>query len=67
MSDCSNSRCEPYRRVDIRIVFTNKKEQDYHLPLDLVNREIDYFDVDGEKFTRQRKTKHKESWEWLSD
>lgn len=65
MSDCSNSRCEPYRRVDIRIVFTDKKEHDYHLPLDLVNREIDYFTVDGEKFTRQRN--HEESWEWLNE
>lgn len=67
MSDCSNSRCEPYRRVDIRIVFTNKKEHDYYLPLDLVNREIDYFDVDGEIYTRQQRREHEESWEWLSD
>lgn len=67
MSDCSNSRCEPYRRVDVRIVFTNKKEHDYHLPLDLVNREIDYFDVDGEIYSRQEKRTHQESWEWLND
>ena len=67
MSDCSNSRCEPYRRVDIRIVFTDKKEHDYHLPLDLVNREIDHVDVDGEIYTRQQRREHEESWEWLSD
>lgn len=67
MSDCSNASCKPYKRVDVRIVFTDKKEHDYYLPLNLMNREIAYFDVDGEKFTRQRKTNHEESWEWLND
>ena len=67
MSDCSNSRCEPYRRANVRIVFTDKQEHDFYLPLNLMNRQIDHFDVDGEKFTRQRKANHEESWEWLND
>ena len=67
MSDCSNSSMKPYKRVEIRVVFTDKRELEYLLPLNLMNRTIDHFDVDGEKFTRQRKTKHEESWEWLSD
>lgn len=67
MSDCSNPHLKPYKRVEIRVVFTDKRELEYLLPINLMNRCIDHFDVDGEKFTRQRKTKHEESWEWLSD
>ena len=67
MSDCSNSRCEPYRRVDVRIVFTDKREIEYLLPINLMNRRIDHFDVDGELYTRQEKRTHQESWEWLND
>ena len=67
MSDCSNSHCKPYKRVEIRVVFTDKRELEYLLPINLMNRRIDHFDVDGEKFTRQRKTKHEESWEWLNE
>ena len=67
MSDCSNPNAKPYKRVDVRIVFTDKHEHDFYLPLNLMNREISHFDVDGEKFTRQRKSKHEESWGWLCD
>jgi len=67
MSDCSNASCKPYRRANVRIVFTDKQEHDYYLPLNLMNRQISHFDVDGEKFTRQRKTNHEESWEWLNE
>ena len=67
MSDCSNPNAKPYKRVEVRMVFTDKREIEYLLPLNLMNREIAYFDVDGEKYTRQRKTKHEESWEWLND
>lgn len=65
MSDCSNSSCKPYKRVEIRVVFADKREIEYLLPINLMNRVIDHFDVDGEKFTRQRK--HEESWEWLNE
>ena len=67
MSDCSNPNAKPYKRVEIRVVFTDKRELEYMLPLNLMNRRIDHFDVDGEHFTRQLKTKHEESWEWLND
>lgn len=67
MSDCSNSSMKPYKRVEIRVLFTDKREIDYLLPLNLMNRTIDHFDVDGEKFTRQQRREHEESWEWLSD
>ena len=67
MSDCSNASCKPYKRVEIRVVFTDKREIEYLLPLNLMNRDIDHFDVDGERFTRQRKANHEESWEWLND
>lgn len=67
MSDCSNSSCKPYKRVEIRMVFTDKRELEYLLPINLMNRCIDHFDVDGEKFTRQQRREHEESWEWLSD
>lgn len=67
MSDCSNSSMKPYKRVEIRVVFTDKREIEYLLPINLMNREIAHFDVDGEKFTRQEKTKHEESWEWLNE
>ncbi len=67
MSDCSNASCKPYKRVEVRIVFADKREIEYFLPLNLMNRQIDHFTVDGEKFTRQRKTKHEESWEWLNE
>ena len=67
MSDCSNASCKPYKRVEVRMVFDDEHELEYLLPINLMNREIAYFDVDGEKFTRQRKTNHEESWEWLND
>ena len=67
MSDCSNPNAKPYKRVEVRVVFTDKREIEYFLPLNLMNRRIDHFDVDGELYTRQRKTKHEESWEWLND
>ena len=67
MSDCSNPNAKPYKRVEVRMVFTDKQELEYLLPINLMNRRIDHFDVDGEKFARQRKTKHEESWEWLND
>ena len=49
------------------MVFTDKRELEYLLPINLMNREIDHFDVDGEKFTRQQRREHEESWEWLND
>lgn len=67
MSDCSNPNAKPYKRVEIRVVFTDKREIEYFLPLNLMNRAIDHFDVDGERFTRQQKTNHEESWEWIND
>ena len=67
MSDCSNPHCKPYKRVEIRVVFTDKREIEYLLPINLMNREIDHFDVDGELYTRQEKRTHQESWEWLND
>lgn len=67
MSDCSNASCKPYKRVEIRIVFTDKREIEYFLPLNLMNRRIDHFDVDGELYTRQQQRTHEESWEWLND
>ena len=67
MSDCSNPNAKPYKRVEIRVVFDDERELEYMLPLNLMNRAIDHFDVDGERFTRQRKTTHEESWEWLND
>ena len=67
MSDCSNSHCKPYKRVEIRMVFTDKRELEYLLPINLMNREIDHFDVDGELYTRQQQRTHEESWEWLND
>lgn len=67
MSDCSNPNAKPYKRVEIRVVFTDKREIEYLLPINLMNREIAYFTVDGERFTRQQRREHEESWEWLSD
>lgn len=67
MSDCSNPGAVPYRRVEIRVVFTDRREIEYLLPLNLMNREIDHFEVDGESYTRQQRRTHEESWEWLSD
>lgn len=67
MSDCSNPNAKPYKRVEIRVVFTDKRELEYLLPINLMNRTIDYFDVDGEIYSRQLKAKHEESWEWLND
>ena len=67
MSDCSNPHCKPYKRVEVRIVFEDEREIEYFLPLNLMNRRIDHFDVDGEHFTRQEKRQHEESWEWLND
>ena len=48
-------------------MFTDKQELEYLLPINLMNREIAYFDVDGERYTRQQRREHEESWEWLSD
>ena len=67
MSDCSNPHCKPYKRVEVRMVFTDKQELEYLLPINLMNRRIDHFDVDGELYTRQEKRTHQESWEWLND
>ena len=67
MSDCSNPHCKPYKRVEVRIVFEDERELEYLLPINLMNREIDHFDVDGELYTRQEKRTHQESWEWLND
>ena len=67
MSDCSNSSYKPYKRVEVRVVFTDKREIEYFLPINLMNRCIDHFDVDGELYTRQEKRTHQESWEWLND
>ena len=67
MSDCSNPNAKPYKRVEIRVVFTDNRELEYLLPINLMNRRIDHFDVDGEKYTRQEKRMHQESWEWLND
>lgn len=67
MSDCSNPNAKPYKRVEVRMVFTDKRELEYLLPINLMNRTIDHFTVDGEKFTRQQRREHEESWEWLSD
>jgi len=67
MSDCSNPHCKPYKRVEVRVVFTDKQELEYLLPINLMNRCIDHFDVDGELYTRQEKRTHQESWEWLND
>lgn len=67
MSDCSNPNAKPYKRVEVRMVFTDKRELEYLLPINLMNRAIDHFDVDGEKFTRQEKRTHQESWEWLNE
>ena len=67
MSDCSNPNAKPYKRVEVRIVFEDERELEYLLPINLMNRGIDHFDVDGEKFTRQEKRTHQESWEWLND
>lgn len=58
MSDCRNGGRDTYapiNRVDIRIKFTDEKEIDYHLPLDLMHREIAYIDVDGERYEKARK------------
>ena len=54
MSDCSNSRCEPYRRAEVLIVFTDSRELCYRLPLNLMDREIDHFEADGARYLRQR-------------
>ena len=67
MSDCSNPNAKPYKRVEIRVVFDDEQELEYLLPINLMNREIDHFDVDGELYTRQLKTTHEESWEWLNE
>lgn len=67
MSDCSNPHCKPYKRVEVRMVFDDERELEYLLPINLMNREIDHFDVDGELYTRQEKRTHQESWEWLND
>ena len=67
MSDCSNPHYKPYKRVEVRVVFTDKRELEYMLPLNLMNRRIDHFDVDGEPYTWQQQRTHEESWEWLND
>lgn len=67
MSDCSNPHYKPYKRVEIRVVFDDERELEYLLPINLMNRAIDHFDVDGELYTRQQQRTHQESWEWLND
>ena len=67
MSDCSNSSLKPYKRAEVRIVFTDNRELEYFLPINLMNRTIDHFAVDGERFTRQQERTHEESWEWLCE
>ena len=67
MIDCSNPNAKPYKRVEVRMVFDDERELEYLLPINLMNREIDHFDVDGELYTRQEKRTHQESWEWLND
>ena len=67
MSDCSNPNAKPYKRVEIRVVFDDERELEYLLPINLMNRAIDHFDVDGELYTRQQQRTHQESWEWLND
>lgn len=64
MSDCSNPHCKPYKRVEVRIVFTDKHELEYLLPLNLMNRTIDHIEVDTTRYIRQRN--HEESWEWMN-
>lgn len=61
MSDCSNSRLEPYKRCTVQIIFTDRKEKEFTLPINLMNREISHFKVDGVRYTKQRK--HEESCE----
>lgn len=61
MSQCSNRTCKPFKRSDVKIFFTDYHELEYHIPLNLMNRHIDHFEVDGERYTRQRK--HVESCE----
>lgn len=53
------------RRVEVRIVFADKRERDYMLPLNLMDRRIDHFDVDGVRYIPARR--HSESWEWLNE
>lgn len=67
MSDCSNPNAKPYKRVEISVVFTDNRELEYFLPINLMNRTIDHFTVDGEIYSRQQRREHEESWEWLSD
>lgn len=67
MSDCSNPNAKPYKRVEVRMVFDDDRELEYLLPINLMNRCIDHFDVDGELYTRQEKRTHQESWEWLNE
>lgn len=61
MSDCANSSLQPYKRIDVYIVFDDWRELEYHLPLNLMNRNISHFVVDGVRYVRQRR--HVESCE----
>ena len=45
-----------FNRVDIRIVFTDEKQLEYKLPLDLLDREISHFEVNGERYEKTRET-----------
>lgn len=65
MSDCSNSGFEPYKRCEIKIVFSDHVAYSLELPISLTNRAIHHFEADGARFTRQRN--HEESWEWLNE
>lgn len=54
MSDCANSGAAPYRRCEVKIVFKGGREIGYELPINLMNRQIDHFEADGERFVRAR-------------
>ena len=54
MSDCANGGAAPYRRCVVKIVFRGGREIDYELPINLMNRYIDHFEVDGERFARTK-------------
>ena len=53
------------RRADITIVFKDRKGFDFKFPINLIDREIDHFEVDGARYLLQKK--HEESWEWLNE
>ena len=62
MSDCRHGGRDTYapmNRVDIRIKFTDEHELDYHLPLDLMEREIACIEVDGERYEKAKNHGHR--------